>query len=151
MLLGSSLLLLLDSSLTLSPQKRLKKRSTRVELVVGSRRRHRVLNRRENRSDSCWEELLRRERSSKGGCYSWLGLREAGGTRLLCREEGGRHQGRSRGPWGLIGGVGGQGWDLLKQVIQHFLRVRAHCRSSGMVGPVYQAMLWGRLTGGAFN
>ena len=122
-LLLDSRLLLLDSSLTLSPQKRLKERSTRKKLVVGSRRRNRMLNRWENRSYSCWEE-----RSSKGSCYSWLGLKEAGGTSLLCRGKGGRHQGRSRDPWGLIGGVGGQGWDLLKQVIEHFLGVRAHCR-----------------------
>ena len=122
-LLLESSLLLLNSRLNLSP----KTRSTRVGLVVGSMQRRRVLNRREDRSNSRWKELL--HRSSKGGCYSWLGLREAGGTttRLLCREEGGRHKGRSRDPWGLIGGVGGQGWDLLKQVIEHFLGVRAHC------------------------
>ena len=121
-LLLDSSLLLLDSRLNLSP----KKRSTKVGLVVGSRRRRRVLNRREDRSDSRWKELL--HRSNKGGCYSWLGQRKGRGTRLLCRGEGGRHEGRSRGPWGLVGGVGGQGWDLLKQVIENFLGLRAHCR-----------------------
>ena len=94
-------LLLLDSRLNLSP----KTRSTRVGLVVGSRQRRRVLNRREDRSNSRWKELL--HRSSKGGCYSWLGLREVGGTRLLCR---GQAPGEEQGP--LESGKRGKGQRL---------------------------------------
>ena len=80
---------LLNSELTRYSRKRLAT-SWKVMLVERSRLKHCLL-------------LVRRQVCrSKGSCYSWLGLKEAGGTSLLCRGEGGRHQGRSRGPWGLI-------------------------------------------------
>ena len=63
-------------------------RSTMLELMAeaGGGTVH-MLNRWENRSDSCWEELLCKERSIKGGCYSCLGLGE--GAPGCCKGGGG--------------------------------------------------------------
>ena len=95
---------LLNSKLTRYSSKRLAT-SWKVMLVERGRLKHCLL-------------LVRRQVCrSKGSCYSWLGLREVETARQLCRGEGGRHQGRSRGTWGLMGRVRGQGRDLLAQVI----------------------------------
>ena len=103
--------LLLNSRLTMCPQKRHKKSTTCasmklvLRLQVGSRLRYCLLDRRENRGDSRWGELLREEGNScrgNGGCYSLLGLKGVEGARLLCRWAGGK-QGRREVPWSLHG------------------------------------------------
>ena len=115
-LLLNSWLLRQNSRLTVCPKKRLRKKTTTASMKLGL-----VV---EGRG-----ELLRQEvgRSREGSSYSWLGLRGKG-ARLLYRGKGGRDQGRSRGPWGLLGRVGGQSWNLLKQVTQNFLCVRTNLR-----------------------
>ena len=89
---------LLDSRLDMCPRKRLATSMELLLLVVESRLNCLLLDRLKDRSmrrgGSWLRELLHLE-GREGGCYSWLGLREVGGARLLCRD---RHQGRSRGP-----------------------------------------------------
>ena len=116
-LLLNSWLLRQNSRLTVCPKKRLMKKATttasmKLGLVVEGR-----------------GELLRKEgsRSREGSSQSWLGLKGKG-ARLLYRGKGGRDQGRSRGPWVLLGRVGGQSWNLLEQVTQNFLCVRTNLR-----------------------
>ena len=65
-----------------------------------------------------------REQEQQGGPQQLAGPERGEGHQADV--QGGRYQGRSRGPWSLLGGVGGQSWDLLERIVDHLLCIRAH-------------------------